>query len=427
MFYENNWESLNSRPVPAWFGKAKFGIFIHWGLYSVPAYTARGSYAEWYKEQIWKDGEPAKIFHEKTYGQNFKYEDFAGMFKAELFDPDEWKDLFIKSGAKYICLVTKHHDGFTLYPSEYTPFWNSVDIGPHRDIVGELKKALHDTDIRFGLYHSIYEWHHPLMEKPEEYAIYHLVPMLKELINKYEPDLLFTDGEWDYPSDIWHSTEFLTWLFNESPVKDRIVVNDRWGSETRGKLGGYFSTEYGEIYPGKGKLIYSGRPFEECRGIGKSFGFNRIENIDDYMSAKELLEILCTMASRGGNLLLNIGPAADGTIPVIMQERLIQIGKWLSVNGEAIYDTEKYCDPIQEQTVYTQTKENIYAIIKEFPFESISFPEIPYNDVDEVSLLGFNGKIKKENENGHIKIIFPNINPDKLRSENLYTVRMKKS
>ena len=243
------------------------------------------------------------------------------------------------------------------------------------------------------------------MKNPEEYALKHLIPMLKELIEKYEPDLLFTDGEWDYESSVWHSTDFLTWLFNESPVKDEIVVNDRWGSETRGELGGYFTTEYGEIYPGKGKLVYSGRPFEECRGIGKSFGFNRIENFEDYMSAKELLEVLCTMVSRGGNFLLNIGPAADGTIPVIMQERLIQIGKWLSVNGEAIYDTEYYCEPVQKKAVYTQTKENIYAIIKEFPFGVVFFPEIPYNDVDKVSLLGFDGEIEKENKNGQYRLV----------------------
>ena len=283
MLYENNWQSLNSRPIPKWFGDAKFGIFIHWGLYSVPAYTGRGEYAEWYMQQIRNPEHPSRKFHDRVYGPGAKYEDFVGGFKAELFDANEWAKLFKKAGAKYINLVSKHHDGFCLYPSAYAWNWNSWDVGPHRDFCMELRDAMEGTGVKFGVYHSVYEWFHPLyLRNPEEYALQHLHPMLKELIERYQPWTLFTDGEWDHPSETWHSTEFLTWLYNESSVRDFIVPNDRWGRETRGHLGGNFTTEYGYI-SGNQKIedIILDRPFEECRGIGKSFGLNRIETTDD--------------------------------------------------------------------------------------------------------------------------------------------------
>ena len=248
MKYEANWESLTSRPVPQWFQDAKFGIFIHWGLYSVPAFCSRTDYAEWYGHQVATGWEPSASFHKKTYGENFKYEDFVKDFKAELFDAKEWASLFERAGAKYINLVSKHHDGFCLFKSDYAWNWNSVDVGPHRDFCQELKDALAETDVKFGVYHSVYEWFNPIyLRNPEEYAVEHLIPMLKELIEKYQPATLFTDGEWDQTSDVWHSTEFLQWLYNESSVKDFIVPNDRWGKETRGRQGGNFTTEYGFI------------------------------------------------------------------------------------------------------------------------------------------------------------------------------------
>lgn len=310
MHYENNWESLNSRHVPDWFADAKFGIFIHWGLYSVPAYTEKGQYAEWYMQQIRDENSAARKFHDRVYAPGTQYEDFVSDFKAELFDADEWAQLFEKSGAKYINLVSKHHDGFCMFKSDYAWNWNSVDVGPHRDFCGELKAALEKTDVKFGVYHSVYEWFHPLyLKNPEEYAVKHLIPMLKELITKYEPWTLFTDGEWDHPSSVWHSTDFLQWLYNESPVKDTIVPNDRWGRETRGRLGGNFTTEYGIIDNGRRiEEVELDRPFEECRGIGASFGLNRIEGVDEYLSSKELIETLCSLVSKGGNFLLNIGP-----------------------------------------------------------------------------------------------------------------------
>jgi len=426
MIYENNWQSLNARPVPKWFGEAKFGIFIHWGLYSVPAYTNRGEYAEWYMRQIENPDHPARRFHNRTYGERFKYEDFVKGFTAELFDAGEWAKLFKRAGAKYINLVSKHHDGFCLYPTAYQWNWNSWDVGPHRDFCMELREAMEGTGVKFGVYHSVYEWFHPTyLRNPEEYALTHLHPMLKELITRYEPWTLFTDGEWDHPSEVWHSTEFLAWLYNESPVRDTIVPNDRWGRETRGRLGGNFTTEYGTI-DGVRKLedVELDRPFEECRGIGKSFGFNRIEGVDDYMSAKELLTLLCDLVSKGGNFLLNIGPAADGTIPVIMEERLLQMGQWLEVNGDAIYGTEVYSKKSSDGIYYTKKGDKVYAIMTGFPFGCVKLPEVPYSPAISAKLLACDAPVSVRENDGCAELVFPQINPDDMKCGWLYTVEL---
>ena len=430
MKYEANWESLDKRPVPQWFQDAKFGIFIHWGLYSVPGYAKKGEYAEWYGWNM-NDKESATWkFHEKNYGKDFQYADFVKDFKAEMFDAEEWVNLFQRAGAKYMNLVSKHHDGYCMYPSEYAWNWNSADLLPHRDFCAELKAACDKTDVRFGVYHSVYEWFHPLyLKDPEQYALEHLIPMLKELIEKYQPATLFTDGEWAHPSDVWHSVEFLEWLYNESSVKDFIVPNDRWGKETRGVHGGNFTTEYGyvsnEITNSTAEDIQDIRYFEECRGIGKSFGVNRIETTEDYMSAAELIELLVDLVSAGGNLLLNVGPNADGTIPVIMQERLEQMGDWLKVNGEGIYASRKLKKSKCEKVWYTQKDGKIYVFFAGFPFGEKTV-DLDFDAAYKAHLLGCDAKVEIAQADDGMKLIFPAINPDDMKSDYIYTVCLEK-
>lgn len=397
MIYENNWESLNSRQIPEWFEDAKFGIFIHWGLFSVPAYAPRGKYAEWYGcycDQIRQESEREYYdYHQKVYGSQFKYTDFVSLFNAQNFDANQWAELFEAAGAKYINFVTKHHDGFCMYPTDYAWNWNSMDVGPHRDFCRELKEACDKTDVKFGIYHSLCEWFHPLyLKNPEEYAIQHLHPMLKELVERYQPYTLFTDGEWDHPSSVWHSTEFLQWLYNKSSVRDYIVPNDRWGRETRGRLGGNLTTEYGEVGAFDGSTEVIERVSEECRGLGASFGWNRFETVKDYLSEREMIRMLVDMVSRGHNFLLNIGPTGDGRIPVIMEERLRQLGCWMQVNGEGIYCSRKYCDCKDENIKYTRHKEGkiIYAFLEKYPMGKVIFSHVPYKVGMTAELLGCN-------------------------------------
>lgn len=353
--YEPTWESLDRRPTPAWFSEARFGIFIHWGTYSVPAYApvipGKLAYAEWYWHAMTngrdnpKAGELEKgtwAFHKRVYGSDIPYQDFASQFKAELFDPDHWAEVFANSGAKYVVLTSKHHEGFTLWPNKdasrtWGRPWNVVEIGPKRDLLGDLSEAVRRKGLRMGYYYSLYEWYNPLWlsDKPR-YVQEHVFPQFKDLVTRYKPAIIFSDGEWEMSSADWHAPELLAWLFNDSPVKDEIVINDRWGSDTRHKHGGYWTTEYTAGMSG------IDHPWEENRGMGVSYGYNRAEDLNVYHTGRDLIFILVDTVSRGGNLLLDIGPRADGTIPLIMEQRLKEIGDWLKVNGEAIYGTKPW-------------------------------------------------------------------------------------
>jgi alpha-L-fucosidase len=352
--FQPTWESIDRRPTPAWFTDAKFGIFIHWGVYSVPAYApvlpGKLAYAEWYWHALTegrKNGaKPIEAgtwdYHQKMYGADFLYRDFAPRFRAELFDPDHWADVFQRSGAKYVVLTSKHHEGFTLWPNREASAtwgrpWNAVEIGPKRDLLGDLTDAVRRKGVRMGYYYSLYEWYNPLYlsDKPK-YVSQHVFPQFKDLVTRYKPSIIFSDGEWDLPSAEWRSPELLAWLFNESPVRDEVVINDRWGKDSRHKHGGYWTTEY---TPGMSGMDH---PWEESRGMGFSYGYNRAERLDHYHSSRDLVVMLVDLVSRGGNLLLDIGPDADGTIPVVMEQRLIEIGDWLKVNGEAIYGTKPW-------------------------------------------------------------------------------------
>src|SRR5206468_5393678 len=191
------------------------------------------------------------------------------------------------------------------------------------------RKGLH-----MGIYYSLYEWYNPLyLSDRKRYVTEHMFPQFKDVVTHAKPSIIFSDGEWDMTSDEWRSPELLAWLFNESPVRDEVVIDDRWGKDTRHKHGGYYTTEYTSGMQG------ASHPWEESRGMGYSYGYNRMERVTDYHTDRELLMMLIDIVARGGNLLLDIGPTADGRIPTIMEERLIQIGDWLRPNGEAFYGT----------------------------------------------------------------------------------------
>jgi alpha-L-fucosidase len=382
--YQPTWESIDKRPTPAWFQDAKFGIFIHWGVYSVPSYApvipGKLAYAEWYWNAMTRgrdEGEKAPpvqagtwAYHRRQYGAEFDYEDLAPQFRAELFDAEHWAEVFHRSGARYVVPTSKHHEGFALWPSREASAtwgrpWNAVEIGPKRDLLGELTKAVRAKGMRMGFYYSLYEWYNPLWlsDKPR-YVREHMIPQFKDVVTRYEPSIIFSDGEWDLPSEEWKSPELLAWLFNESKVKDEVVVNDRWGKECRHRHGGYWTTEY---TPG---MADTDHPWEESRGMGFSYGYNRAERLEHYNSGKALVTILVDIVSRGGNLLLDIGPDADGTIPVIMEQRLAEIGAWLATNGEAIYGTRPHTASKQwsegevPKVEYNKEYDSVYDVTK---------------------------------------------------------------
>jgi alpha-L-fucosidase len=421
--YTADWASIDARPIPQWFKDAKLGIFIHWGVYSVPAwapvgkdYATYSKYAEWYWNRLVTDsskvGKAFRTYHNNTYGPNLKYQDFAPMFKAELFNPDQWADVFKQSGAQYVVLTSKHHEGFTLWPSAESWNWNSVDVGPHRDLAGDLTAAVKAKGLHMGFYYSLYEWFNPLYKTDvNNYVAEHMIPQLKDLVNRYKPDIIWPDGEWEHPSETWKSTDFLAWLYNESPVKNTVVVNDRWGKETRGKHGGYYTTEYDIVHNEDASKKKFDHAWEECRGIGGSFGFNRNENLGDYETSDALVHMLVQKVSRGGNLLLDIGPDADGTIPVIMQQRLSDLGAWLKINGEAIYGTTTADQAAGNGIFFTQKGKDLYVILtaaQDKPL-SINLPHAPA----KATLLGADKKVTAAFRQGKYVInalpVYPNL------------------
>jgi alpha-L-fucosidase len=419
--YEPNWESLDQRESPQWFEDAKFGIFIHWGVYSVPAWGPKDRYSEWYWHDMQdKDGETWK-FHERTFGAKTQYQDFAPQWKAELFDPDQWADVFARSGAKYIVLTSKHHEGFCLWPNAENWNWNSMDIGPHRDLCGDLTEAVRKRGLRMGFYYSFYEWFNPLYRADvHRYVDQYMLPQLKDLVTRYQPDIVWPDGEWDHPSETWRSTEFLAWLFNESPAPKDVVVNDRWGKETRNTHGGFATPEYGHIP--EGRLIDAAR-FEECQGMGKSFGYNRNEDADSYRTATELLHLLIDNVSRGGNLLLDIGPTADGRIPVIMQQRLLDMGAWLDVNGEAIHGTERWPEaPVMDRVRFTQKDGAVYAICLDWPGETLEIAGL--GGAQSVTMLGLDRAISFASDGDILRVAVPQLTPDVMPYGHAYVFKV---
>ncbi len=383
--YQPTWESVESRPLPGWYDHDKFGIFIHWGLYSVPSWGPKGRYSEWYWHDMQdKNGETWK-FHVENYGEDFKYPDFAPQFRAEMFNPAHWAEIFERSGAKYVVLTSKHHEGFCLWPNAESWNWNSVDAGPGRDLCGELTDAVKARGLKMGFYFSLYEWFNPIYRSdPERYVEQHMLPQLKDLVLRYEPDIVWPDGEWDHPDTLWRSAEFLAWLYNESPVRDRVVVNDRWGKGCRSKHGGFYTTEYGHV--GWGQDLGDRHKWEECRGIGKSFGYNRNEEIDDYMTPRDLIRMLISICNGGGNLLLDIGPTADGRIPVIMEQRLLAMGDWLREHGEAIYGTGPSPFPNLPWGRCTTAPGKLYLHVFDWPRDVLDVPGLK-NDVTKAYLL----------------------------------------
>ncbi len=411
--YTPDWASIDARPIPSWYGDAKFGIFIHWGVYSVPAFGPTDAdnvylkYAEWYWKR-WQEGEPAFAkHHAETYGPTVTYPDFARDFTAENWEPARWAELFKRSGAKYVVLTSKHHDGFALWPSAQAWNWNAAELGPNADVCGVLAKAVRAEGLRMGYYYSLYEWFNPLYrDSVPAYVEQHMLPQMYDLVNRYEPDVVWTDGEWEHPAETWRAREFLTWLYNESPVRDKVVVNDRWGKETRGKHGGYYTTEYGLVHDGTGGAELETRPWEECRGIGGSFGYNEQESLEHYSSSEELVHTLVDVVSRGGNLLLNIGPTADGRIPVIMEQRLTDMGTWLARNGEAIYGTRRAgVVAAREHVRFTRKGDRLYVILTAWPPDGrLVLPDLRDFTWREARLLGKDGVLAVDRKKGAITL-----------------------
>ena len=460
--FQPTWDSIDRRPSPTWYTDSKFGIFIHWGLYAVPSYAPVNSkgetmYAEWYWNSLNKKDSSTRKFHDRVYGPNFPYADFAPMFRAELYNPDHWADIFQRSGAKYVALTSKHHEGYTLWRSQeanraWGRPWNAVDIGPKRDIALDLMEAGRRKGLHMGIYYSLYEWYNPIwLADKKRYVAEHLFPQFKDAVTHLKPSIIFSDGEWDLTSKEWRSEELLAWLLNDSPVAAEVAIDDRWGKDTRHKHGGYYTTEY------TSGMQQAAHAWEESRGMGYSYGYNRMENAGDYHSDRELLMMLLDIVARGGNLLLDIGPTADGRIPVEMEERLLAIGRFLGPNGEAIYGTHARQTPRQwsagtppkleekefmseydinklvdtppagyarVEAFFTAKKDAVYAILPRRPLKEVVLDGIVAPNGVRVTLLEGGQQLQSSREGNRLKIQVPDALAARLPAREAYVLKL---
>ena len=454
--YTANWESLKEYEVPKWFQDAKFGIFIHWGPYCVPAFGS-----EWYPRLMYMDSSvwnanfkvqktgPSDVYlyHVKNYDHpgKFGYKDFIPMFKGENFNADKWLDLFQKAGAKYIVPVAEHHDGFTMYHSKHTR-WNVVDMGPKRDIMKELFEAARKRNIKTGASsHYAFNWAYynkkpefdnsnpefvdlygPNAEKTDKISNSfrdHWWDRTKDIIDNYQPDILWFDFYLDKEAFRPNHPELAAYYYNKGLEwnKEVVLQNKNFGGFEAFPPG----TNVLDLERGKMSDIRK-EPWQTDTSIGKnSWGY-----VSNWISKtpNTLVDDLVDIVSKNGCLLLNVGPKKDGTIPEDQQTVLLEIGNWLKINGEAIYGSRpwkiygegptgvavghhtegKNKALTAEDFRFTTNEDKLYAIAMDWPvsrkllIHSLAKESKHCKwDIQSVRLLGSNGELDwKQTETG---------------------------
>jgi len=442
--YKDNWDSLSNYQVPQWYRNSKFGIFIHWGLYSVPAFSC-----EWYSRNMYMQGSKEFEHHVATYGEhkNFGFKDFIPLFKAEKFDPEAWADLFKESGAKYVCPVAEHHDGFQMYRSEFSSF-NAYNMGPKRDVLGELTNAFNtrgiincasshrvehwffmghgkefDSDIKEPMHCGDFYWpsmpepdHHDLYSKPTpttEFLEDWLVRTC-EIVDRYRPKLIYFDWWIQHSSVKPFLKRFAAYYYNRAASwGEEVVINYKHDAFM-------FGTAVPDIERGQ---FAEAKPYfwQTDTSLASNSWCYTEENI--YREPFEYIQDLVDIVSKNGCLMLNVGPKSDGTISETEQSLLVEIGKWLKVNGEAIYDSKiwrvsgegptktqegQFADGVSKNYTnkdirYTVNASHLYATVLKYPEDGIveltalgekDASKLPvfHGIIEEISILGFDEK-----------------------------------
>ncbi|MEI6516897.1 MAG: alpha-L-fucosidase [bacterium] len=376
-----------------WFDESRFGMFIHWGVYSVPAGEWNGNtgYGEW--------------FLEETKMPVSQYEKFAKEFNPVKFNAKEWVRMAKDAGVKYIVITTKHHDGFGMYPSKLTD-WCIKSTPFQRDPMKELAKACKKAGITFCTYHSIMDWHHPdypnrrgyndvATGKPDmdRFTAY-LKGQLKEIVTSYHPGIMWFDGEWESAWTHERGVDLYAYLRNLDP---KLIINNRIGKGRAGMSGmdngkgvGDYGTPEQEI-PATG--FGEGAHWESCMTMNGHWGYNKHDN--GWKSTQELVRNLINCASKGGNYLLNVGPTSEGLFPDASIERLAGIGKWMKVNGESIYGTTASPFKSLPWGRCTQKAGKLYLHVFDWPKDGKLVVPGLKNTVKKAYLLADGGKTKR--------------------------------
>jgi alpha-L-fucosidase len=416
--YEPTWESLETHPLPAWFDDAKFGIFIHWGIFSVPAWAPRGEYAEWYPNRMRDPNNPTYAYHRETYGADFAYRDFIPMFRAQHWDPEEWTDLFADAGARYVIPVGMHHDGFPLWRTRTTS-WNSATMGPRRDILRDLGHAARARRLHYApSYHQLLNYYAPEHDAPhpdylsEKYLQEWMLPQLRELVEDIGTEMLWLDGDWTATAETFRTKEFVAWYYNRAAARgEQVLVNDRLG-KVRSQHGDFYTQEY-DYDNGQGPQ----HKWENTRGCGFSFGYNKNEPAEDYLTLDQLITMFVDNVAHWGNLLLNVGPRADGTINDTQVNLLRGLGRWLDVNGEGIYGTRVWrvqrgrtAEGLDIRYTTKDSGERVYAFLVGRPGATVTVPAAdlpPLRHGDQVRLLGHHAPLRWTPRDGTVVVDVP--------------------
>ena len=471
MRYEPTNESLRQHEVPSWFHDAKFGLMVHWGPCSIPAWGERSGviqdiwsekgprylfkhnpYAEWYENTIRIPGSAAQRHHIDAYGRDFPYDNFVRQF-GELsarFDPSSWADLFASAGARYVVLITKHHDGYALWPSAQ-PNPRGELYASQRDIVGDVTEAVRARGLTMGLYYSggydktfnptcIRSLRTAIAAVPQDeayarYADAHVA----ELIERYRPSVLWNDIAYPARSDL---KRIFADYYNVVPEG---IVNDRWtqfglrgGVRRALVMAAASAIDHGwPLLPKRWRRLqmqarfhhdfstpeYDARDsateakWETVRGIGTSFGNNRTERDEDLLSAREIVHMIADVASKNGNLLLGIAPDAQGVFPEQQTSRILEAGRWLAAKGAAIYGTRPWtraegstADGLPVR--YTATGDALYAIVLGEPQGAeIAIEGLVVGEGAEVCMLGGDASLSWTQHGDRLAVTLPERRP----------------
>ena len=417
-------EQNTQADIMEWWRDARFGMFIHWGLYAIPAGEYQGERTK-AKNAEW-------IMHHLQI-PIAEYEKLAPQFNPVKFDAEQWVSIARNAGMKYIVITSKHHDGFCLWDSEVSNY-DIIDATPFgRDILQELAEACEKQGIALGFYYSIMDWHHPQAqaiwepdynkwrgdsvgnpEFPRYYENY-LKPQVKELMTKYPTQIMWFDGEWvpAYTTEMGKDLyDFIKELDPEMIVNNRVDKGRQGmaGMNAEGDFAGDFGTPEQEI-PDTG---IEGEDWESCMTMNDTWGFKYFDH--NWKSDTMLIRNLVDIASKGGNFLLNVGPTAEGLIPEVSVERLQSMGRWLKLNGEAVYGSQASPFSRPAWGRYTQKGNVLYAIVFDWPADNLLLVNSGDRSFSKATLLDGNIALALEPAEGGIVVSLPASAPDGIAS-----------
>lgn len=420
--FKPDWDSIKANyKLPEWFRDAKFGIFMHWGLYAVPAYAS-----EWYAKHMYGNP-PITKWHTEKFGppDKFGYKDFIPLFKCEKFNPDEWAELFKRAGAKYVIPTAIHHDGFALWDSKVNK-WNAKQIGPKRDLIGELAEAVRKKGLKFGVSHHGIE-HFTFIQPTRglatdlydpQWADFYSVAdrsdracekfltnwILEnyELIDQYKPDILWFDNGVNSRLFDPLKLKVAAYYYNRAITwKKDVSISSKHDAFLAGSIMDYERR-------GRAPKTLTDYVWQVDEPVLYRFGYTEGSPI---ASAASMIQLLVDCVSKNGALLMNISPKADGTIPEDQQKLLLQIGKWLEINGESIYGTRPYKNWSEGRIRFTRKNDVLYAIMPSNQSNSVNISSLALNKVNgnvkRVTMLGVPEELKFEQNESGLKVVLP--------------------